>query len=159
MSRKSPDPETQAKVSSSLMHKRRRWPLLFLGGILLLSGIVIGAAGGFFIDKMRRDNFFQHPERMPQLIAERLKSELSLSPEQVQQVEKILTNRLKVLREIQEESRPRLDKELDLLRDDVAQTLDENQSKEWLENFSKMRHFLPPPPHHPFGRPDKKQNL
>jgi len=100
----------------------------------------------------------QHPERMPQLITERLKSELNLSPEQVQQVEKILTNRLKVLREIQEESRPRLDKELDLLRDEVVQLLDENQSKEWLERFSKMRHFLPPPPppplppphHHPF---------
>jgi len=124
----------------------------------LLSGIVIGAAGGFFIDKMRRDKFMQHPERMPQLITERLKSELNLSPEQVQQVEKILTNRLKVLREIQEESRPRLDKELDLLRDEVVQLLDENQSKEWLERFSKMRHFLPPPPppplppphHHPF---------
>jgi hypothetical protein len=156
VSRESPESETQEEVFLSLMQmrKRRRWLLLLLGGILLLSGMVIGATGEFYCDRVRRDNFLSHPEWMPHLMTERLKAELSLSPEQVQQIEKILMKRLKALNEIQEESRPRLDKELNLLRDDVAQTLDENQSRQWLENFSKTRHFLPPPL---LGRLNKKQ--
>ena len=145
MSRGSPDLETQTRDSSSFMKKRPRWPLIVLGIILLLSGMVIGAAGDFYIHKMMRDNFIKHPERAPRLITKRLKSELDLSPAQAEQVEIILTKRLKTLKQIQEECRSPLDEELNVLRDEVLQTLDENQAQRWRKHFAKARHFLPPP--------------
>ncbi len=123
--------------------------MVLFGAVFLLCGIVIGVGGGRYFDRMNRDRFMNHPERMPELITERLTSELKLSPEQAKEVREILAERLKNLRKIQEESRPRLDKELDELRDEVAQKLDEAQSKKWRENFIRMRHFLPPPPFMP----------
>jgi len=137
-----------------LMRNRRRWPLVLFGILLLLSGIVIGVAGNEYYHKIMRDRFIGHPERAPRLITQRLKSELNLSSEQARKVEEILRKRLEALRTLQEESRPRLDRELDLLRDEVAQTLDEGQKQRWLEHFARMRPFLPPPfPPPPGGGP------
>ena len=145
MNPKPPDPETREKAFAPPIPKRRRWPLVLFGVLLLLSGMIIGVAGNEYYHKYMRDKFIGHPERASQLIARRLKSELNLSSQQEDQVEKILAKRMKDLEDIQRQIRPQMDKELDQLRDEIAQLLDETQKRRWFEHFTKARQFLPPP--------------
>ena len=145
MSRKPLDLETRGTASPPLTPPRRRWQMILFGFILLVSGIVIGVAGNEYFHKVMRDRFIDHPEQATRMITKRLQSELDLSSEQADRVEKILEKRMQTLRAIQQESRPRMDRELDELRDEVAQVLNDDQKQRWLEHFAQVRHFLPPP--------------
>jgi len=145
MNQHSPKSDTKEHIRLPVMKNGRRWLLLPLGIVILLSGIAIGAGGGFFFHKKMIVSAFQHPEQIPENITGQMKKKLNLSAEQTEQVKAILTKRMRIVREIREEIRPRIEEQIDLTKEEVAGVLDESQAKQWREEFVRFLRILPPP--------------
>ena len=126
-----------------------RWKLTLLGVLILVCGMVIGSAGTLIITR-RLPNFglieaVLHPGRRPDMMVEGMRRDLGLSPQQVEQIEQILTKRFRILDEIREEQRPRMDEQLRLLQEEVEKVLDKKQTRKWREQLGDRLRRRPPP--------------
>jgi hypothetical protein len=143
-----PDPETpSSSLELPLPRKRRPWRSFLLGLIILFCGILIGA--GITVILLQRVVLYaiHHPEEVPNRLTERLRNKLSLTDEQTKKVKAILTERQKALRELRRVMRPKVERELEHLREDVAAVLDKDQSHKWRKRFDRLRRqWMPPPP-------------
>jgi len=126
---------------------RRPWRSLLLGLVILFCGILIGA--GITVIALQKVVLYaiHHPEQVPNRITERLRNKLSLSNEQAKKVKAILTERQKAFLALRRATRPKVERELDRLREEVAAVLDENQARKWRKRFDTLtRQWMPPPP-------------
>jgi len=143
-----PNPETpSSNLELPLPRKRRPWRSLLLGLIILFCGILIGA--GITVILLQRVVFYaiHHPEEVPNRLTERLRNKLSLTDEQTKKVKAILTERQKAFMALRRVMRPKMERELKCLREDVAAVLDKNQARKWSKRFDRLRpQWLPPPP-------------
>lgn len=135
------------------MRTARPWRRILLGVIILVCGIAIGAGGSAIIlrNALRTQmlHAMRHPERAPAAMVERMQRELHLSPKQAEQVEAIITQRFLAIEQIREKTRPRIDEQLGLMKEEVLKVLDKAQGREWLKGLEKFRRIPPPPPPHP----------
>jgi len=69
----------------------------------------------------------KHPEQVPARATTRLAQRLDLSDEQRAEVEQILRRRLQLLTAIRRQLRPQIDGQLDGLREDIAEVLNDDQ--------------------------------
>jgi hypothetical protein len=127
--------------------KRRPWRSLMLGLVILFCGILIGA--GITVITLHKVVVYaiHHPEQVPNRITERLRNKLSLSDEQAKKVKAVLVERHKAFLALRRVTRPKVDRELERLREEVAAVLDENQARKWRKRFDTIRRqWMPPPP-------------
>lgn len=113
-----------------------------------VSGAVAGAVGGVAVLEWRIRTFLSQPEKLPDRVVEKLRSELDLSDEQARRVEAIVRERHTALMGILGEVRPRVDAELRRIEEDVAEVLDDGQRLRWRAEMREVRGRafpLPPP--------------
>jgi hypothetical protein len=130
-----------------LPRKRRPWRSILLGLIILFCGILIGA--GITVILLQRVVLYaiHHPEEIPNRLTERLRNKLSLTDDQTKKVKAILTERQKAFTELRRAKRPKVERELKSLREEVAAVLDKDQARKWSKRFDRLRRqWLPPPP-------------
>jgi hypothetical protein len=127
--------------------KRRPWRSLLLGLVILFCGILIGA--GITVIALQKVVLYaiHHPEQVPSRLTERLRGKLGLSDDQAKKIRGILKERQRAFQALRRATRPKVERELDRLREEVAAVLDANQARKWRSRFDRLRrHWMPPPP-------------
>jgi len=117
----------------------RRWLVWALMVVVFVSGLGIGAGGALLIVRNRLLELIQNPQlAMPELAA-RIGYRLSLTPDQVTRVEKILLARERSIDAIRRRVQPQIVAELDKLEQEVADVLDPAQRQKWHDLCSHLR--------------------
>ncbi len=144
----SPNPETPSSTSEfPLLRRRRPWRSLLLGLIILFCGMLIGAGITVIILQKVVLYAIHHPEEIPNRLTERLRNKLGLTDEQTKNVKAILIERQKAFMALRRATRPKMERELEQLREDVAAILDKNQARKWRKRFDTLRRqWMPPQP-------------
>jgi hypothetical protein len=89
----------------------------------------------------------RHPEEAPARITERVRNKLDLTDEQAAKVKEIVARRQKAIQAIRREMQPRIEKEVDGARDEVAALLDPEKARKWRERVDLLKDtWLPAPP-------------
>ena len=130
---------TDSTLPKTLPKPPSRWGTIGAAFLILLCGMLIGAALTVLTIRHVMLNLVHHPERVVEAVAHRLDRTLSLTPDQDRKVRAILKERQAAIRAIRTEERPRLAAEVVRLRDDVAATLDERQAAKWKDRFDRLR--------------------
>lgn len=127
--------------------KRRPWRSLLLGLGILLCGILIGAGITVIVLQKMVLYAVHHPEQVPTRLTERLRGKLGLSDDQAKKIRAILNERQKAFQALRRATRPKMEREIERLEEDVAAVLDENQARKWRKRFDRLRRqWMPPPP-------------
>ncbi len=88
-----------------------------------------------------------HPGSVSFHIASQLKDMLGLTDEQADQIHEIILRRHNALIDIRREIQPRLESELTILENEIAEVLDEAQRVKWHAHAAAIRsQWLPPIP-------------
>jgi hypothetical protein len=88
-----------------------------------------------------------HPNEVPARITKYLTRRLALSPDQSKQVEAIIAARQARLQAIRRDVQPRVEMELNGLRQEIGNVLTPDQRSRWDEIFDKaIDTWMPPPP-------------
>ncbi len=125
----------------------RTWRPLVLGLVIFLSGGLFG--GGLTVLAVRSiaTRTLRHPEGIPLQLAGRMRQRLRLSDVQERQVRDIIARRQESLCAMRDEFRPRLERELEEVRQEIGSVLDRRQARAWDEWFDKRcRSWLGKPP-------------
>jgi hypothetical protein len=127
--------------------KPRKWRTLLLGVVILLCGMLIGSGATVVILHRVVIQAIHNPEQVPARIAKRIGRKLKLTQDQTSRIRAILLDRQKALLAIRREVYPRVDRELQEAKEQVAATLDPAKAKAWNERFEHLRgQWMPPPP-------------
>ena len=86
----------------------------------------------------------EHPDEVPGMVMERLKSELALSEEQIPRVADVVRRSHVKLEALQDEIRPRVDQCCCDMEDEMAVLLTEDQYAKWLPSFRELRKLCLP---------------
>lgn len=124
----------------------KRWRIVLLGIAILMLGALIGSGVTVIVIKKMVLHAISHPEKASARIANRIQRKLDLSAEQAAQVRSIIAERQKALQAIRREVQPRVEKELNGLRDDVAALLEPDKARRWRERFDRLKRSWVPAP-------------
>jgi hypothetical protein len=141
------NPDTSSSnLDLPVPRKRRPWRSLLLGLVILFCGILIGA--GITVIALHKVVLYaiHHPEQVPSRITERLRGKLGLSDDQAKKIRAILNERQKAFQALRRATRPKMEREIERLKEDVAAVLDENQARKWRKRFDTLRRQWIPPP-------------
>ncbi len=129
----------QDRVETLLPRPRRRWVrTTLLGIVILLCGMVIGGAVTLHA-RWPRLLLARHSwERMPEHIANRMRTELDLTEEQQRHIERILAKHHAAMESIRVEVQPRVQAQIDSMRRDIDAVLTPDQAVRWSEHFKRM---------------------
>jgi len=118
---------------------RRRWLNWLLWLIVFGSGFAAGV--GVTLLGVRRGllESIHHPEAMPGKVAQRLRRPLQLSDDQLRSIEQIIAKRQQVLLRIRVRVQPEVEAELDAIRREIGQVLDDQQRSKWEHLFDHLR--------------------
>jgi hypothetical protein len=118
-----------------------------LGIAILIMGALIGSGITVIVVKKMVLHAVSHPEEAPARITKRIQSKLDLSGEQAAKVRSIIAERQKALQAIRREVQPRVEKELNGVREDVAALLEPEKARQWRERFDYLKRlWVPAPP-------------
>jgi hypothetical protein len=125
--------------------KRPRWRSWLCGGLILLSGMILGSA--LCLVGMVKVVVFaaRHPEQTQEKIVRQLTRRLDLSDGQAEAVKAALRPRLKAVVQIRHEALARAAVEVESMKEEVAVLLDEKQAHKWRERIARIQKRLPPP--------------
>jgi len=125
----------------------RRWVRILVALLIFVGGMVCGGGLTIIGAVERIHHAIHHPEEVPGRITHYLKRRLDLSDDQTQQVEQIIREHQKNLQEIRRGVQPRVEAELELLRQDISQVLTPEQRDKWDDIFDDaVDRWMPPPP-------------
>jgi hypothetical protein len=127
--------------------RRRRWLRVVLWLVIFGSGLLVGT--GLTLIAVRRGvlQAIHHPEQMPTNVSRRLQRTLDLDNQQTTQIREILRRRQVDLEEIRVRYQPEIEAQLDLIRAEIGQVLDDQQRETWYQIFdNKRRIWIPPLP-------------
>jgi len=137
-----------ATVSVSSPKSSRRalpvWVQVVVLLVVFASGIGVGAlsATRYVLDRMQ--HYRTHPEVLPEEITQSLARRLRLTAEQQSEVLKIISHRHARIEEARQVSAPEIHSEFDLMEQEVAAVLEEQQKEQWLATAAWVRSsFLP----------------
>jgi hypothetical protein len=114
-----------------LLCRLHRWRMAFFGLIILIAGLVIGAAAAVLVLPRTSQERPPSPERGRQMMLERIMPRLGLSPEQARQVGPILQKHMQRLEEIREQGRTQIAEELDAMDESLSAVLTPDQQQRW----------------------------
>jgi len=141
------------------LRKLHCWRMAFFGMVILLAGIIIGAAATLAFVRYSRPDLTPGPEFAAERIVRQLQHHLRLSPEQMAKLEPILQKRLQKLDEIRANARPQIAEQLRLMNEEISAVLDEHQKQLWHEHLQRLQKMLRPGPGpHRRGSPWSGQN-
>ena len=126
--------------------KRRRWLKVMLGIIILLCGFVLGSGSTICVIKWRILHTMHEPELVANKITWRLSWWLNLSEDQKAKVRQIVIERHRALKKIFVNTWPKVERELDLVEQEITKALNPKQAAKWQKKFRKMRKKWSPPP-------------
>lgn len=115
-----------------------------MGLLLLLCGGIIGASLMAAFGYNRLMATIHAPETIPPRIVARMKWNLSLTDEQAEEVETILTNLQRDLVRIRDQNLPEIERELEQARNEVLKVLTPEQGKIYNLGFERLRETLVP---------------
>ena len=142
----SPMNQTESSESPTvLLHRLHHWRMAFFGMVILLAGMLSGAAVTLLIvghPEPTRPAWSVHAVR---LLLERLTGPLHLTADQRQQIEPILKSHMTRLDQIQGDGQKAVAEELRRMTQEVAGVLTEDQMRLWERLFldlpGSMRHI------------------
>ncbi len=114
-----------------LLYRLHRWRMAFFGLIILIAGLVIGAAGAVLILPQTSPERAASQERGHQMMLERIMPRLGLSPEQTQRIGPVLQKHLQRLEQIREQGRTQIAEELETMDEDMSAVLTPRQQQRW----------------------------
>ena len=118
----------------------RRWTVNILLGLLIFScGAVTGGAVVARAAWNRVSTSLQYPEQMPTRAAQHLTRLLRLDEEQAASVKAILKRRAEAIAALRGEIAPRIDAELEGIRNEISAVLRPDQVKRWNRIFDDLR--------------------
>ncbi len=137
--------ETNDSQIINYMRKVHRWRMAFFALVILLAGIVIGAASVIILLRPKPIGPSTGPEFVSEAMIRGLQRQLQLSPEQVEQVESILQKYMQKLHEIRMNARPQMAEQLRLMNEEISAVLTEQQRRIWQERLLPLQRQLRPP--------------
>ncbi len=130
--------------------RRDKWKTVALGLAILLCGILIGAGGTVICVRKILVYAIHHPEEAPARLTARLRKKLHLSDDQAARVKAILSERQEAIQAIRRETQPKVMKEFEQAKEEIAATLTPDQARSWRSLFAQLQRrwipVLPPPP-------------
>lgn len=141
------DTHSTPPSSSGLLSRTRsrRLRSVVFGLLILLCGIFIGSGGTVIVVFRLLTHAIHHPEEIPTRVVNRLRFNLDLTDKQAAKIKIIITKRQKTIQAIRRETQPRLERELDGIRADVAAVLNPEQARSWKKRFDYFRKLWIPP--------------
>ncbi len=136
--------ETNDSTVLDCMRKVQRWRMAFFGLVILLAGVIIGAASVLVFLRHRPINAPAGPEFISETMIRGLRRQLRLSQEQAEQVESILQKRMQKLHEIRMNARPQIFEQLRLMDEEITAILTEHQRPIWKQRLSNLQRQLRP---------------
>jgi hypothetical protein len=112
---------------------------LFAWLVIFGSGMVVGAGMTLVMIRAAALHRIHHPEKTPAAMAARLRRPLRLDDQQVKQVEQIFIRRQRSLEDLRRRVQPEFEIELDQIRQQVGEVLDEKQRERWFRHFDRLR--------------------
>ena len=129
--------------------RRRLWTILIVLGIFFC-GILVGGGLTFKVISEGYKRAFQDPEVLAEKIIRRMERRLDLNSDQVKQVRGIILEQQKEFQALRKEFRPRLDRQIEKTRRELAAVLTPEQARKWEKTFARIQRFwLPPLPGNP----------
>jgi hypothetical protein len=119
--------------------RRRRWLSVVLALVIFVAGFGCGAGLTVIVVAKRLQNAIHNPQVAATQIAAAIDRRLGLNVEQRKQVEAIVARRQLNLAAIRRETQPRVEVELEELRDEVSAVLDDSQREAWSQLFDRFR--------------------
>ena len=139
------NPNEDAESPMVLLRRLHHWRMAFFGVVILLAGMLGGAASTLLIIRHLGPDRPPPPVRAVKMMLARLSGPLHLTAEQSQQVEPIVRNHLVRLDQIQKDGQEAIAEELRLLSQEMGGVLTEEQMHLWgqlfLELPSPIRHI------------------
>jgi hypothetical protein len=139
------NPSENAESPMVLLRRLHHWRMAFFGVVILLAGMLSGAAATLLIVRHLGPDRPPPPVRAVQMMLARLSGPLHLTPEQRQQIEPILKSHLTRLGQIQDDGQKAIAEELRILSQDMGGVLTEGQMRLWNRLFldlpSPIRHI------------------
>ncbi len=129
------NPNESSESPTVLLRRLHHWRMAFFGMVILLAGMLSGAAVTLLIVRHIGPKNRVAPVYAVQLLLERLTGPLRLTAEQRQQVEPILKSHMTKLHQIQGDGEKAIAEELRLMTQEVAGVLTEDQMHLWERLF------------------------
>ncbi len=135
--------------------RRRCWVNILLGLLIFACGAVTGGGVALRVAWNRVAMTMQHPEQAPGKATQRLTRMLRLDEKQAAEVRAILERRFEAIGALRREIGPRVDTELESIRDEISAVLRPDQVQRWTRIYDNLRPrlFSPKlkekPPHRP----------
>lgn len=134
-------------VPAAVPRKRRRWLANILLGLLIFAcGAVTGGGVALRVAWDRVSTTLRHPEEAPAKATQRLTRMLRLDEKQSAEVRAILERRFEAIGALRREIGPRVDTELQSIRDEVSAVLHPDQVQRWTRIYDNLRPRMFPPP-------------
>lgn len=137
--------ETNDSQATYYIRRLHRWRTAFFGLVILLAGIIIGAALIPILVPNRLTRPPKPPETATRMIIGRLGGELGLSPEQDEEIGPILQKHLQKLEEIRMNARSEITEQLREMNEAVSAVLTEEQKQVWQRWLRILQWQLQPP--------------
>jgi len=136
--------ETTDSQGVNYMRKLHRWRMAFFGLIILMAGLVIGAASTLILVRPRPIGWPGGPEFVSEGMLRSLQRYLHLSREQAEKVESILQKHMRKLHEIRMNARPQIVEQLRLMNEEISAVLTEQQKQIWQDRLQQLQRQLQP---------------
>lgn len=141
-------------LPTTLNPRPRRWLRVVAALLIFIGGMVCG--GGLTVIVAVRDirHAMRHPEEVPPRITRYLTHRLDLSPDQADQIERLIAEHQAHFQAIRRETQPRVSAELSELREQISEVLTPEQRAKWDDIFDEaVERWMPPPPPAPVTQP------
>ena len=102
-----------------------------MGGVLLLSGIVIGAGGTGLFLKHKLDQPDEAPKHFSRRLADRITHDLALNPEQSEQIRTLFETHQEEMKTIRLKIKDEVDDSRETLQSEVKAILTPEQAEKW----------------------------
>lgn len=116
----------------------RAWLTLLIGGVLVLSGMVIGAGGTVLLVKNRLEQPDQAPSHFSRRLAERMTRDLDLTREQKTDIQEIFARHQKELHAVRKSVEQRVTESFNTMQSEVEAILTPQQAKMWRERARRF---------------------
>jgi len=122
--------------------KKGRWKSLLLGLVILVCGMVIGAGITFHAGHVLMFRAVSPGGEMADRVTRHIDRDLDLTPEQRSQVAKIVAHRISAFKNILIDAYTRIKEQFQLMHDEVAPILREEQKSKWEKHYKKMQKVI-----------------
>ena len=133
------EPPKAAVTACAPRRKCRCLVNILLCLLIFACGAVTGGGAAVHFTWKRIAATMQHPEQVPEKAAQRLARVLRLDDAQSAEVKTILEKRFQNIAALRSEIAPRMDEELQSLRDEISAVLRPDQVKRWERLFDTLR--------------------